>query len=304
MGVLLNKEGICEHLKRNNLRFDWINFSFVFGFILFSIIGVPLYYLLADQSPDWRPWALCFVLYWMTGMGITMGYHRYFSHKTFKTNSFVSFVMMLLGTMSLQNSVIKWSNDHRVHHRLTDKEGDPYNASYGFLWSHILWIFYSEKYTDRGHSKAELQEEFSMVKDLIASPVLRWQHRYYFWLTSLLNVFIPIGFAYALGGSFIEYFIVAGIFRIFIVHQSTFFINSLAHLIGERPYNAFESARDSFICSILAFGEGYHNYHHSHPTDYRNGLKFYHFDPTKWIIYGLSLVGMTSSLKRTKLAGR
>jgi stearoyl-CoA desaturase (delta-9 desaturase) len=235
-----------------------------------------------------------FILYWMTGLGITMGYHRLWSHRTFKTTLFVEWILVLLSSMALQNSALKWCSDHRRHHAFTDTEKDPYDATCGFLWSHLLWIFF-----DRPDEKEQklLKERFPNVADLIQRRHLVWQHRYYFLIGPLLTFGIPIvlGFFY---GDVWNFFLWTGVARLLFVYHSTFFINSLAHSWGKRTYSNKDSAKDSFLCAVLALGEGYHNYHHTYPQDYRNGIRFYHFDPTKWVIRGLSWVGLTWDLKK------
>ena len=135
-------DDIRQHLKDQNLKFDLINALFVTAFFAVALVGVPIYLLSAGFS--WGPWIMAFALYWVTGLGITMGYHRYFSHRAYDASPVVQFFLLVGGAMALQNSALKWSADHRKHHSFTDTSKDPYNAKLGFWWSHVLWIFYSD----------------------------------------------------------------------------------------------------------------------------------------------------------------
>jgi stearoyl-CoA desaturase (delta-9 desaturase) len=290
---------VRTHIQNHKLSFDLLNATFVLGFMLVAAIGVPTYLFLKGAS--WGPWILAFVLYWVAGLGVTMGYHRYFSHRSFDSHPVIEFLLLIAGTMSLQNSALKWSSDHRKHHSFTDTDKDPYNAKLGFWWSHILWIFYSDKEESQARFSGEssiqaLQRLFPNCRDLIQKPMIRLQHKLSIPMGLILSFGIPalVGYwAGDLGG----YVLIAGFLRVALLHNSTFFINSLAHIWGEQPHSTKDTSRNSFWLALLALGEGYHNYHHTYPTDYRNGVKAYHFDPTKWIIRGLSLVGLTSNLR-------
>lgn len=302
MKTLVNWQGIRAHLDKNKMTLNWVNTIFLFS--LHALFGVGILCYVLHFGPfrgpfHWGPWGVGIILYWMAGLGITMGYHRLWSHKTFKAHWTVEIILSLLGAMAMQNSAIKWSADHRKHHAYTDSDKDPYSASMGILWSHFLWVLFD---TPRAIvSPPSLKQEFPNVLDLIQNPILRWQHRVYFIVGPVLSFLIPIGIG-LLVHDFWNYLLIAGIGRILFTYHSTFFINSLAHFWGDRPHSKKNTSRDSFLCAILALGEGYHNFHHTYPNDYRNGYRYYHFDPTKWVIKGLSWPGLTWDLKTTKLA--
>lgn len=295
-------QGAQDHIARNHLEFDWVNFLFVMSFMVAGLGGVPIYYL-AGHSAHWGPWFLCLLGYWIPGIGITMGYHRLFSHRTYDAAKWVEAALLFFGAVALQNSALKWSADHRRHHSFTDTDRDPYNAKFGFLWSHVLWIFYANKKEKNlrfaGTREEQLLQEFPQCRDLIHRPLIRLQHRVSAPLGILISFGVPILFGLALG-HLTEWVLVGGFLRATILQNSTFFINSLAHIIGSQSHSTKTTARDSFVMAVLALGEGYHNYHHAYPNDYRNGTKSYHFDPTKWLIYGLSRIGATRNLKRSK----
>ena len=291
---------VKKHIKEKNLKFDCTVFLYLVFFKVVALIGLPIYFYHNDFT--WGPWIIFLVFSILTGMSITMGYHRLFSHRTFKANNFVESALLFFGALSLQNSCLKWSSDHRTHHSYTDTDKDPYNAKLGFLWSHIVWIFYTpteNRYVKNNDVSAEtLRREFPNCQDLIQNPRVLKQHQFGHKLGLLSNFFIMgvLGFIF---NDLWGYLLIGGFLRIIFVHQSTFCINSLAHMFGETPHSEEHTAKDSLFCALLTFGEGYHNFHHTFPNDYRCGPLSHNFDPTKWVIAGLSKVGMTWDLKRT-----
>jgi stearoyl-CoA desaturase (Delta-9 desaturase) len=195
-------------------------------------------------------------------------------------------VVLLFGAASVQNSVLHWANNHRIHHSKVDKDEDPYNIKRGFFWAHIGWVLY------RDH-----EHEFRRVKDLRADPLVRWQHRYYVPLAIAAGALLPTLLG-ALWGDAIGGLLIAGFLRLVVQYHITFATNSLAHTLGARPYDRSTSARDHFLTAVLTLGEGYHNFHHRFQNDYRNGVRRRDFDPTKWLIWSLSRVGAVRNLRR------
>jgi stearoyl-CoA desaturase (delta-9 desaturase) len=232
----------------------------------------------------------CIILIYFSGMSITAGYHRLWSHKAYTANKFVRVVLAIGGAMSLQNSILHWCSDHRIHHRhVDDNDHDPYSAKKGFWYSHIGWMlreYQIHRYAD-----------YSNCRDLQKDSVVMWQHKHYLKIMLGANIGIPLLLGW-LNGDIWGMLLLAGVFRLVVVHHVTFFINSLAHIWGEQPYTDKNTARDNGILAFFTFGEGYHNFHHIFEYDYRNGVKWWQFDPTKWLIKGLSLIGWTSNLRR------
>ena len=140
-------------------------------------------------------------------------------------------------------------------------------------------------------------DDFSNVKDLVRDPIVMWQHKYYIELVLVTNIALPLLIGY-LFSTALGVFLLAGLLRLVVIHHFTFFINSLAHIWGSQPYSDGNSSRDNLILAVLTFGEGYHNYHHSFQGDYRNGIRWWHYDPTKWVLTVFSWIGLTSRLKR------
>jgi len=250
-----------------------------------AVIGVPLYGY--HYHYTWLDWSLFGLLYVVSGLGITVGYHRLMAHRSYDCPNWVKGALLIAGAWAVQNSANKWASDHLRHHAHCDEEKDPYNAQRGFWHSHCGWLFTPDQYIDPKYATRVAND-----------PVAIWQHKYHplMVLAGLAGTFL-IGFLHngIMGG--VGCFLLAGVGRTFAVLNSTFCINSVCHLWGQQPHGASDSSRDSWLVSLVTFGEGYHNYHHMYPTDYRNGPRWYHFDPSKWLILGLYLLGLATLLR-------
>ncbi len=266
-------------------RLNKTNILFFALLTIISIVGTVL--LLVFSTVTWPTWVLAGSMFVVCGISITAGYHRLFAHKTYTARWPVRLLFVLLGAAACEGSVLEWSTDHRNHHRYTDTKKDPYNIKQGFWHAHMGWIFTMDKN----------QRDFSNVADLQSSLMLRLQHRYYAVYSTIMGFILPGAIA-SLWGAPLAGVIIAGALRITLCHHSTFCINSLCHILGKTRYSTKTTARDNWLWSWLTFGEGYHNYHHQFPLDYRNGVRLYQFDPTKWLIRGLSYLGLTTNLRR------
>ena len=255
---------------------------------LIGVFGTGIY--VYNQGVVWQEPLLLFILWFLSGMGITMGYHRLFSHKAYKTNVFVEWLLMIFGSMALENTILKWCSDHRIHHTKAETKEDPYSITEGFWYAHIGWIV---------KNGSEENNRVRGVKDLKSKSAVVFQNKYYFTIGIIGGFIIPlaIGFIY---GRPMGALLWAGFLRLTIVHHATFFINSMCHYFGRQTYDIKSTARDSWFVSWFTFGEGYHNYHHKFQWDYRNGVKWFAYDPSKWIIKGLSFFGITYDLKEVK----
>jgi len=225
------------------------------------------------------------------GLSITAGYHRLWSHRTYQAHWSVRLFFAIGGAFALQNSALHWSSDHRTHHKFVDhNEKDPYSAKRGFWYSHIGWML-------RNYDIATY-DDYSNVRDLQKDPIVMWQHKHYLLLTIATNV----GFTLIIGwltGQMLASIIAVGFARLVCSHHFTFFINSWAHMWGNQPYTDKNTAKDNWLLAIFTHGEGYHNFHHIFESDYRNGIKWYHYDPTKWLINLLAWAGLASKLRVT-----
>jgi len=266
---------------------DRVNMAVFVGLPLVAIVSIPLWGIhVGYDSFQWW-WALAFL--YLNGMSITGGYHRLWAHKTYEAHPALKWFYALWGAGALQNSILIWASDHRRHHRhVDDNELDPYSAGRGLWFSHMGWML--REY--RSH-----KEDFSNAQDLQRDPIVMWQHNHYVKLTVAMNVGLPL----LLGlwhGDIIGTLLIVGLLRLIVNHHVTFFINSLAHFWGSRPYTEENSARDNGFLAFLTYGEGYHNFHHIFQTDYRNGIRWWQWDPTKWMISLCSRVGLASKLTR------
>ncbi len=235
-------------------------------------------------------WVWFGVLLYANGLAITTGYHRLWSHKTYDAHWSLRLVCMIFGAMALQNSILVWSSGHRNHHQFVDdNDRDPYSAGRGLWFSHIGWML-------RHYPSSHM--DFSNVRDLQRDPIVAFQHKYYYVLAIGLNVLVPLALGW-LHGDLWGVFLLAGVLRLVVSHHLTFLINSAAHAFGRQPYSDEHSARDNGWLAVLTYGEGYHNFHHQFAHDYRNGIRWWQWDPSKWIICSLSWVGITKKLRRT-----
>ena len=263
-------------------RLSWPNTIFLISIHLVGIGGSTVYLKWVGIS---LPVVIAFALLCIcTGLSITAGYHRLFSHGAYESHTIVRILYLLFGAGAFENSALKWSSDHRRHHAFVDEDEDPYNIRRGFFWAHMGWIFFKDD-PDRPLN----------VPDLVQDVWVRLQHRFYILLAIIMAFLLPTTIGAALGDA-IGGLVVLGVLRILVVHHSTFFINSLAHTIGEQPYSTRDSSRDSCVTALATLGEGYHNFHHTFPMDYRNGVRAYQYDPTKWWIRFLSWVGLARKL--------
>jgi stearoyl-CoA desaturase (delta-9 desaturase) len=264
---------------------DWINIVF---FMFTPVIGIAgtAFHTWRHGFQVWMP-LLTLAMYLAVGFSICAGYHRYFSHKSYHCSSLVQYGFAFFGAMAAQNSILWWSSGHRMHHQHVDRDWDPYNIRRGFWWAHIVWLF--EK---RG------KPELGNVTDLLQNPVVLWQERWHRAILILGGFGIPalVGAAFGdpLGG-----LLWGGFLRLVIIHHTTFFVNSLAHSLGRPLYNAEVSARDNWFVALLTLGEGYHSFHHRFPADFRNGIRWYQWDPSKWLIRALHWTGLATDLRAT-----
>ncbi|MBV8900254.1 MAG: fatty acid desaturase [Verrucomicrobia bacterium] len=270
-------------------RVNWLISSFLIGTFLLSLTAVPAY--IWRFGIDRFQIALFFAMFFACGFSITLGYHRLFSHLAFQAHWTVRLFTLIFGAAAFENSVLLWVCEHRSHHKhVDDDDQDPYCISKGLFHAHIGWLLF----------KLDPPPPFDNVADLQKDPLVRWQHRHIHWIGAFVGFIVPALLGLAWGGwvSALGGFLIAGVARVVVLQHCTFCINSLCHYLGTRPYSSRCSARDSWLMAIVTLGEGYHNYHHEFQHDYRNGVKPWQIDPTKWIIWTLSKVGLTHKLRR------
>jgi stearoyl-CoA desaturase (delta-9 desaturase) len=263
-------------------RSEAINWVTVFFFAAFH--GVAL---LAPWFFSWSALGVAIVLHWLFGsVGICLGYHRLLSHRSLRVPQWLEGVLITIGALAMQGGPIFWVGGHRKHHAFTeDADRDPYSARRGFWWSHIVWILKPQE-----HSFAYSQYS-RYAPDLAKKAYYRWLDRYFVVLQ------VPLAIAlYALGGwSFVIY----GVFlRAVLLWHSTWFVNSATHCWGYRNFDADDNARNLWWVSLLTFGEGWHNNHHSFPRAAQTGWHWWEIDITWHIIQLLEWVGLATKVKR------
>ncbi|GHJ86929.1 hypothetical protein NliqN6_3331 [Naganishia liquefaciens] len=255
----------------------WSNGIFFIGAHIMAIYG--MIFLAPPTSLSWKTWLLCFVSWQLASFGVTLGYHRLWSHRAYTATLPLRIVLAWMASMGFQGSAKWWVLRHRLHHRFTDSpEHDPYSATKGLWFAHCGWIFFKPKY-----SRMKLIER----EDLESDPVVVFQHKHYISIALFSGLILPtliakFGWNDAIGG-----YIWGGLVARLLIWHTTFCINSLAHWSGLQPYTEEVSARGNYLLAVLTSGEGNHNFHHAFPKDFRNGPHPADWDPTKWIISAL-----------------
>ncbi|KAF8131560.1 hypothetical protein EV363DRAFT_1330374 [Boletus edulis] len=236
---------------------------------------------------------MSFILWQAADFGITIGYHRLYSHRAFRASLPVRVVLVALGSSAFQGSIKWWCLRHRLHHRFTDDlVHDPYAATRGLFYSHMGWIFFKPRY-----------ERINTVdqEDLDSDFLVRFQHKYYVPIALILSFVVPVLLGYSWGDP-VGAFIYGGLLTRIAIWHATFLVNSLAHWSGLQPYSDEDTSKGNLLLAILTCGEGNHNFvsHHAFPHDYRSGPSKVDWDPSKWIIDGLHYLGLVTSVRRAR----
>lgn len=229
---------------------------------------------------SWQDWVVCASLYVLRMFCITAGYHRYFSHRSYRMARAPQFIMAVGGTLAVQKGPLWWAGHHRIHHRFTDVDGDVHSPREGFWWSHVGWIL----------SVGSKERDYSTIKDFAALPELRILDRYWMVPPTLLGIatFVVWGW----GGLFIGFFL-----STVLVWHGTFLVNSLAHIMGTRRFATTDTSRNSWLIAIITGGEGWHNNHHYLPSSVRQGVTWWEFDPTYYALRLLAALRVVSDLR-------
>jgi stearoyl-CoA desaturase (Delta-9 desaturase) len=249
----------------------------------------------------WSDFVVFGLIYIPTGFGITVGFHRLFTHRSFKTGPAVRAVIGALGSAAIEGPVISWVADHRKHHAFSDKEGDPHSPHVGhgegvwaqfkgFFHAHVGWLFI---HTQRGNKKR-------FAPDLLKDPVVRFIDRT-FVLWAAVGLVIPFGLGVAIGGTVLaglSGMLWGGAMRILILHHVTYSINSLCHMFGKRDFETTDESRNLAWLAIPTFGEAWHNSHHAFPTSAVHGMKAKQVDPSAGVIWTLEKLGLAWDVVR------
>ncbi|XP_065170489.1 acyl-CoA Delta-9 desaturase-like [Atheta coriaria] len=199
-------------------------------------------------------------------LGITGGAHRLWAHRSYKANTLAQVILMFMATCTYQNSIYIWARDHRLHHKCSETDADPHNAKRGFFFSHVGWLMMKK------HPDVIKKGKTIDMSDLQANKLVMFQHRHYYLLVLLIAAVLPSCFAhYALGASWKVAIFRVTIYRYIISVNLVWCINSLAHLYGNKPYDKNIGPVEQGFMRVVAYGEGFHNYHHTFPQDYKTG---------------------------------
>jgi stearoyl-CoA desaturase (delta-9 desaturase) len=241
---------------------------------------------------SWQRLAVTVLLYYIaTGLGISMGYHRLHTHRSYKVPVWMEYFFALCGTLTLEGGPIFWVAVHRVHHQNSDQPGDPHSPRDGAFWSHIGWILFGQT----NHNNTRMMAKYT--------PDLA-KHKFYVWLNNWHWVPVTIlSFAlWAIGG--LPLFLWATCFRIVFGLHATWAVNSATHMWGERRFATRDDSRNTWWVALFTFGEGWHNNHHAHPTSARHGLAWYEFDPSWLLIKVLTKLGIAKAVQVASVNSR
>ena len=261
-------------------RINWLT-AIVLLFLHIGAVGALFMF-------NWRDIAITAVLYWMTvGLGISMGYHRLHTHRSYQVPLALEYFFAFCGTLTLEGGPIFWVATHRIHHHKADQPGDPHSPRDGRWWSHVGWIMFGEA----NHSNTRMMAKYA--PDLAKHGFYVWLNNYH-WVPSIVLGLLLLAF----GG--IPLLLWAGCFRLVVGLHSTWLVNSATHLWGTRRFDTRDDSRNSWWVALLTFGEGWHNNHHAHPTSARHGLTWYEID-FSWIqIKVLKLLGIARYIRVAK----
>jgi stearoyl-CoA desaturase (delta-9 desaturase) len=238
---------------------------------------------------SWKALAVAIILYWMgTGLGISMGYHRLHTHRSYKLPLWMEYFLAFCGTLTLEGGPIFWVATHRIHHQYSDKPGDPHSPRDGAWWSHIGWLLVGES----KHSNTKLMAKYA--PDLARDRFYVALNEYH-WVTVLALGAV----LFAIGG--LPLFLWGTCARIVFGLHATWLVNSATHMWGGRRFDTRDDSRNNWMVALISFGEGWHNNHHAHPTSARHGLAWYEID-FSWIqISILKFLGIAKAIRVAKV---
>jgi fatty-acid desaturase len=241
---------------------NWKNVTIISSFHLVAIVALFTF--------SWQNLAALLIVKWMVGsLGIGVGWHRLLTHRSFRAPKWLEYTLSILATMSIQDSPEKWIATHRIHHKFTEMDGDPHSTRSGFWWAQMGWVL---RGTAQDHDEATLKR---YVPDLLKDRGHRLISRYYY-VPVIISAFI----LFAIGGwTMVIWGVVA---RVVVQWHATWFVNSLSHIYGDRPYETADDSTNNWFVALVSFGEGWHNNHHAFPTSARHGLEWFQFD-MNWI---------------------
>lgn len=254
--------------------------------IVLVVVVVPLcatvfaMWLLWSRAVHWSDVILLVSMYTLVALGVTAGFHRMLTHRSFQPHPVVKFILLMLGSMALEGPAIEWAATHIKHHAQADREGDPHSPVEGFFHAHMGWMF-----------KDGTADPNLYCRNLVNDPMVSFMSRT-FLLWAILSLIIP----FAIGGW--TGLLWGGLVRIFLTHHVTWSVNSVCHTFGKRAFETNDQSRNEWIVGLLAFGEGWHNNHHAFPRSAFHGLRWWQFDLSGYVIRGLERIGLVHDVYR------
>jgi stearoyl-CoA desaturase (delta-9 desaturase) len=279
-------EPLPDDRQGRSLPIDWRNVVLLLVVHVAALGGMAVY--VPVHGLTLSATIIGLVLTAISIFSISAGYHRLFSHRAYEAHPVLRFFLLAFGAGAFQNSALAWAADHRRHHGSTDTDEDPYDARRGFWYSHIGWVM----------RKSNPDLPPMPVRDLERDPLVVWQDRHSALVGIAFGLVLPTLLGLACGDAW-GGFVVGAAVRLLLVYHATFSINSFAHRFGTQPYSDRSTARDSLLTALISMGEGYHNFHHTFPADYRNGVRAHQFDPTKWALRSMATIGLVRQLRCT-----
>jgi fatty-acid desaturase len=265
-----------------------MNWSTLFAMMAFHIGALAAFFFFS-----WQRLAVAAILYVLAiNVGIGMCYHRLLTHRGYSVPKWIEYLMTVCATLALEGGPIFWVSTHRVHHQLSDQEGDPHTPHEGGWWAHTGWILFG----DSMHAQTEALGRYSA--DLRKDKFHVWLSKYH-WLPITVSGVLLLGLGWAFGGwrNGVGMLLWGGLLRVTFGLHATWLVNSATHMWGSRRFETRDDSRNSWWVALLTGGEGWHNNHHAHPVSARHGLKWYEVDPNFWGIWILSKLRLAKSIK-------
>lgn len=312
-GEVLDQDSVAPHHHDMEVREIDINLRKIFGdlrnldwskvvwrnAVLFMLLHIYSIYgiYVALFLVQWKTIAFSVILYFMSALGITMGAHRLWSHRSYKATVPLRLILAIFQTIAFQNHIFEWARDHRVHHKYSETDADPHNARRGFFFSHMGWLMY------RKHPAVIEKGRGLDLSDLEQDAIVMWQRKHYLPLVLTACFILPTVIPWLWWEEHpVNALMVAGFLRYTIVLHVTWFVNSLAHWVGNKPFDKSIYPSQNPVVAYLALGEGWHNYHHVFPWDYRTaelgGLVDYNI--TSLVIDFCSKIGLAYDLRTVR----
>ncbi len=257
-------------------QINWVNTLFFVGLHIGAVFAfLPMFF-------SWKGVGVALLLYWVTGgLGITLGFHRLVTHRSFQTPKWLEYFLMFCGTLACQGGPIEWIGTHRMHHLYSDQQLDPHDSNQGFWWSHMGWLIFR---------RPDMAEIPRFTKDIIDDPVYQFLEKNMILLQVALGVVLLLlgGWSFVFWGIFV---------RTVFVYHCTWLVNSATHKFGYRSHDSGDNSTNCWWVAVLVFGEGWHNNHHAYQYSARHGLEWWEIDLTWMTIQLLQALGLATNVK-------